>query len=430
MKLSVLHGGIHPRDNKYAAADEIYKPEIKEGDEFYIPFLQHRGLPALSVVVKGQQVRTGQVIAKAAEGLSVPIHAPADGIITAITKVPHPVLGIADGCVLKAVKQESGFMELENSDDLAEIIKSAGIVGMGGAGFPSWVKIKGVRRADTLLVNAAECEPYLTCDYALMLNYSEEILKGAKLLKEHIKAQYAFIAVERNKRKAAEILSKAAPSYGVEVVIVPDKYPQGGEKQLIKTVLSRTVYQGKLPVDIGVLIHNVATVKAIHDAVYLRKPFYERIVTVSGIVKNPSNIMARIGMTSEMVYGCTGNEFDERYKLIFGGPMTGTAVVGCQTPILKTTGAVLQLAVGEEREPMPCMRCGKCVDACVMGLVPTDIEKAYSTGNIDKMISLNINNCIECGCCSYVCPSGRLLAQSIRAGKLRVKVVKDRRSDK
>ncbi len=419
MKLSSLKGGIHPEDNKYAEAGVIRRPRILEGDEFFIPFSQHIGAPAECAVVKGQRVRTGERLAKAVSGISAPVHSPADGIITAIVKVPHPVLGAAEGCILKASGLEDGYMELEDKGDLAEMVKAAGVVGLGGAGFPAWVKIGGVRRADTLLINASECEPYLTCDYSLMLNYPEEILKGVKFLKDYINAQDAFIAVESNKKKAAAILSGLAPSYGAEVVVVPAKYPQGGEKQLISTVLSRTVPQGRLPIDIGVLIHNVATVRAIYEAVEKRKPLFERPLTVSGLVENPCNIMARTGMTAAVLFRETQNLYDGGKRLIFGGPMTGFEVTGPEMPVLKTTGGILQLERAEEKEPGPCIRCGRCVEACVMGLVPVDLERAYSAGNINMMIELNAASCIECGCCSYVCPAGRPLAQAIKTGKKR-----------
>ena len=419
MKLSALKGGIHPQDNKYADVAVLH-PQILEGDEFFIPFSQHIGVPAECVVVKGQQVRTGEMLAKAAAGISVPVHSPADGTITAITKVPHPTFGTTFGCILRASGTENGYLELQDNGNFIETIKAAGVVGLGGAGFPAWAKINGVRRVDTLLINASECEPYLTCDYALILNYHEDILKGTKLIKDYINAQDAFIVIEDNKKKAAALLGNLASLYGVSVVVVPTKYPQGGEKQLIHTVLSRTVPQGRLPADIGVLVHNVATVRAIYEAIEKRKPLFERLLTVSGLLKNPCNIMARTGMPAAMLFRETKNTYDIEKRLIFGGPMTGIEVTGEETPVLKTTGGILQLARTVKKEPAPCIRCGRCVAACVMGLMPLELERAYSGGNIDAMTKLHALSCIECGSCSYVCPAGRPLAEAIKAGKKRV----------
>ncbi len=430
MKLTNIHGGIHPKDNKYASADDIYIPKIDAGECFYVPFLQHRGTPAIPIVKKGQKVSTGEVIAVASNGVSVPIHSPINGIVTAITKVPHYLYGVCDGCIIEATSDSNEYIELDVKSDLAETIKDAGIIGMGGAGFPTWLKIKGAKSAETILLNGAECEPYLTCDYALMLNYYKEVLQGAVILKEYVKAKYVYIAIEHNKIKAAELLQTISNSFGVEVVVIPDKYPQGGEKQLIRTLLSKIVYQGKLPIDVGVLVHNVSTVKAIYDAVYKRKPFYERIVTISGIVNNPCNIMAKIGMTVESLFKNTNNFYDNSRQLIFGGPMTGVAITDEKMPIVKNIGAVLQLARLSNKEASPCIRCGKCVEACVMGLVPTDIERAYKLNNIESMQKLNIMNCIECGCCSYVCPANRPITQSIKAGKKRIMAlsnIKDRK---
>lgn len=427
MKITHIHGGIHPKDNKYAVADDIYKPNLTEEDLLYIPFIQHIGSPAIPIVKKGQNVAKGEVIAIAGEGISVPIHSPVNGVVLSISQVPHPVLGSTAGCIIQQTGSDDGaYMELDVSGSLVDIVKSAGIIGMGGAGFPSWFKIQTTGQIDSLLINGSECEPYLTCDYALMLNYYTEILEATKLLKDYLKAKYAFIGIEHNKLKAAKLLSKISSSYGVEVVVIPDKYPQGGEKQLIKTVLARTVYQGKLPKDVGVLVHNVATIKAIYDAVYRKKPFYERIVTISGVVKNPCNIMAKIGMTIKSLLNNTNNSYDMNNQLIFGGPMTGIAIKDDSMPILKNTGAVLQLPVVRVREPEPCIRCGKCIEGCVMGLVPTDIEKAYRNNDVKKMMQLNVLNCIECGSCSYVCPSARPLAQSIKAGKKRIMALKNK----
>lgn len=420
MKLTHIHGGIHPKDNKYAAADEIFKPKLTEEDVLYIPFIQHIGSIAIPVIKKSQQVVKGEMIAKAGEGISVPIHSPINGIVTYIGKIPHPTLGLVDGCIIEPTSDTEEYLELDVSGSLVDIVKSAGIIGMGGAGFPSWFKIHSTKQVDSLLINGSECEPYLTCDYALMLNYYKEILEATKLLKDFINAKYAFIAIEHNKLKAANILNDISKQYGIEIVVIPDKYPQGGEKQLIKTVLSRTVYQGKLPKDVGVLVHNVATIKAIYDAVYRKKPFFERIVTVSGVVNNPCNIIAKIGMTINSIFKYTKNNYDQTKQLIFGGPMTGVAVSNDSMPILKNTGAILQLPVVRNRIEEPCIRCGKCIAGCVMGLVPTEIENAYHNRDIKKMIELNITNCIECGSCSYVCPSSRPLAQSIKAGKKRV----------
>lgn len=413
-----LKGGIHPDAHKTSDISSVRNFTIIEGDEFFIPFVQHIGSPASVIVSIGDEVERGQLLAECGVGLSSRVHSPVNGKIIDISKVYHPAIGEVSGCRIKALNNDTTkFRKLDGGNDLPDLARRAGIVGLGGAGFPAYIKLNPNKPIDTVIINGAECEPYLMCDHALMRAKSENILAGAKMIKEHVKASVCIIAVENNKKDCISLLKQQSQKYNIDIVSLPTKYPQGGEKQLIYSVLGRIVPSGRLPADIGVLIQNVATVYALYEAAVFSKPLFERIVTVSGEVENAANYLIPVGVPVERFLERTGNKYKKGHKVIFGGPMTGGSVASLDIPVIKTTGGVLLLKNQKKHKILPCIRCGKCSEVCVMGLIPRELEQNFLHNMVEKNFDEKIMSCIECGCCSYICPSGRLLAENIKAGK-------------
>ncbi len=418
-----LKGGIHPDAHKTSDISFVRNFTIMEGDDFFIPFVQHIGSPASAIVNIGDEVERGQLLAECGAGLSSRIHSPVNGKIIDISTVYHPAIGEFNGCTISALNDDvSNFKKLDGGSDLSDIARKAGIVGLGGAGFPSYIKLNPNKPIDTVIINGAECEPYLMCDHALMRIKSENILAGAKMIKEHVKAGSCIIAIENNKKDCITILKQQSQKYNIDIVSLPTKYPQGGEKQLIYSVLGRIVPSGRLPADIGVLIQNVATVNALYEAVVFSKPLFERIVTVAGEVENAANYIMPVGVPVKRFLERTGNQYKKGHKVIFGGPMTGGSVASLDIPVIKTTGGVLLLKNQEKHNILPCIRCGKCSEVCVMGLIPIELERNFLHNMVEKNVDEKIMSCIECGCCSYLCPSGRLLAETIKAGKKKAAV--------
>lgn len=418
-----LRGGIHPDAHKTSDISSVRNFSIMEGDDFFIPFVQHIGSPASCMVNVGEEVERGQLIAECGVGLSSRIHSPVNGKIIDISNVYHPAIGEVCGCTVKALNGNvSGFKKLDGGSDLADLARKAGIVGLGGAGFPTYIKISPNKPVDTVIINGAECEPYLMCDHALMRWKMENVLIGASLIKEYIKASVCIIAIENNKKDCIALFRQHAQKYNIDIVGLPTKYPQGGEKQLIYSVLGRVVPSGRLPADIGVLIQNVATVNALYEAAVFSKPLFERIVTVSGEVANAANYLMPVGVPVERFLERTNNKYKKGHKVIFGGPMTGGSVASLDIPVIKTTGGVLLLKNRKKHNILPCIRCGKCSQVCVMGLVPRELEQNFLHNMVEKNINDKIMSCIECGCCSYICPSGRLLAETIKAGKKKASI--------
>ncbi len=413
-----LKGGIHPKSYKISDISLIRDLQVIEGDEFFIPFIQHIGSPASVVVKVNDEVERGQLLAECGAGLSSRIHSPVYGKVIDISAVNHPTIGNVYGCTIQALSRDiSNFKKIDGGYNLSDVVYKAGIVGLGGAGFPTHIKLKAKKSISTVIINGAECEPYLMCDHALMNAKNENILKSAALIKEYTKASACIIAIEDNKKDCIALFKQNAYKYNIDIVAMPTKYPQGGEKQIIYTILGKTVPIGRLPTDIGVLIQNVSTVNAIYEAVTYYKPLFERVVTISGEVENATNNLVPIGMPVERFMERTGNKYKEGYKVIFGGPMTGGSIASLKIPIIKTTGGVLLLKNKKKSNIMPCIRCGKCSAVCVMRLVPRDLEENFLKNMVEENINNKIMSCIECGCCSYICPSNRLLAETIKAGK-------------
>jgi len=400
--------------------------------EIIIPLSQHIGAPGEPVVKKGDMVKRGTLIGKSDKFISAPVFSSVSGKVKSIENTPHPVIGRGLSVIIENDGEDTcepalSDKKVENlsSEEILGLIKQAGIVGMGGAGFPTHVKLsppKG-KPIDTFIANGVECEPYLTCDHRLMLEKGKEILKGIQLVTRLLSPSRCIIAIEANKPDAVQKMrGLVIREKETEVVVLKVKYPQGGEKQLIKAILNREVPSGGLPLDVGVVVHNVGTLQAIYEAVYLGKPLYERVVTVTGEVKKPGNYLVRIGTTFRHLLQYCEAEEESIAKLISGGPMMGLAQASLDTPVTKgTTGLVVQGKEDlETAEEQLCMRCGRCIDACPVFLLPTQIVKVVKAERGERLEGLNIKDCIECGCCGYVCPSKIPLVQYIKLGKNKI----------
>ncbi len=433
-------GGVHPPENKITASSHITEVELPR--EVIVTFSQHIGAMAVCCRTKGEHVKRGDLIAKASGFVSANVHTPISGTVTRIDKWKtafgytadtvtivaadddhaSDTAYIADGEATRTQEEVAALSDKE----IVGIIDDAGIVGLGGAAFPTKVKLSpppGVK-VDMLLINGVECEPYLTNDHALMLAAPEKILAGIKLLMRAAGTDRAVIGIERNKDNAIRLLESLTadePSISVEALDV--KYPQGGEKQLIEAVTGREVPSGALPISTGVIVQNVATAYAVYEAVYLGKPLIERIITVTGpSVKRPGNYRVPIGMNMAALVNIAGGVPADTGKIILGGPMMGRAVVSLDAPTIKGISGILMLPDSEAHRDavQPCIRCAACVDACPMGLEPYLLATLSRRQMWDEAESGKIMNCIECGCCSYSCPSARPILDYIRLGKTTV----------
>ncbi|MDD5644296.1 MAG: electron transport complex subunit RsxC [bacterium] len=427
-------GGIHPSENKNLCAEMAIK-DFPPPDIAVLPLQQSLGAPAEPVVKPGDKVRKGTLIARSKGLISSNLHSPVSGEIIAVRKSPHPLLGEANAIIVRSDKTDEaekdytgGNFSIDNINpgEVLELVQNAGIVGLGGAAFPSHVKLNPPpdKAVKTFIINGAECEPYLTADHSLMLESADLILKGALIIKKMLKAEKCLIAIEDNKKDAISLLRQKLASMdnaeGFEILSLKVKYPQGAEKQLIYALTGKKVPSGGLPMDVSVLVHNISTVFAIYEAVYLKKPLFERIVTVSGKgIKNPANWRVRIGTSFKTLINHSGLTEKKIKKLIMGGPMMGLAQYTDEVPVLKATSGILVLTDEEaaDFEHLPCIRCGKCVEVCPMGLMPAEISKMVERGRIDAAKGIGLLDCMECGSCNYICPSGTNLLQYIKLGK-------------
>ncbi len=431
MKLENLtfRGGLHVKDNKELSnGSEITVMPAPE--EVKLTLSQHVGAPAKLLVAKGDTVKVGQVIAEAGGYVSSPVHSSVSGEVTSIEKYLSATGAEVDAVVIKNDGLDTlGYEEVDRSgqdlsnEEILKYISDAGIVGMGGAGFPSHVKLSPPpdTAVDTVIINGAECEPYLTCDDLTMRSQPEKVVEGLKLAMKVLGAKKGYVAIEDNKSKAIDAIDAAlANEEDLAVAVVKTKYPQGDERSLIYAVTGRKIPAGKLPANVGVLVQNVGTICAVVDAVYYGKPVYERVVTVTGhAVNSPKNLVVRIGTRIKDIVEYSGGYSTVPGKILFGGPMMGIAQYTDEAVTDKRNNGILVLTEEEAKpvEAYPCIRCGECVERCPMQLEPLYLEKASSSENWDVARDYHITQCIECGLCSYVCPSKRHLTEYIRYGK-------------
>jgi len=399
----------------------------------FIPLSQHFGKPCDKILVKpGDAVKAGQILASSETGLFCPIHASVSGKVVSIIDSPHPTLGRSKTIVIESddadeksyssnISKDS--IDRYSPDEICEIIFNAGIVGLGGAGFPTHIKLKPSKKIDTFILNGAECEPSLNNDFRLMVEKAKEIIEGAKIVLKVLGINNCIVAIEDNKPQAIELFRKELPS-GFSLRVLKTRYPQGGEKQLIKSILSREVPSGGLPFDVGVLVQNVGTVFAIYEAVYKNKPLYERVVTVTGSCLNkPGNFLVRIGTTVRDLISECGGLKKEPAKVVFGGPMMGIAQFSLDVPVIKTTSGIIFFSKDElvKREERVCCRCSRCIDVCPIRIMPAIISMAAEKERWDIAKEYDALDCIECGLCSYACPAKRDLVHLIKYAKSRIK---------
>lgn len=423
MARSVFAGGVHPPGHKESTAGSPIQWAPVPA-RLVVPLSQHLGAPCAPLVGKGDRVERGQVIGDVDAMVAAPVHSPVSG---AVTEVGTTLM--AGGQRVSAVIIEpdasqdlASFVPIAAVDDPRDRVRSAGVVGMGGATFPSTVKLsppKGMA-IDTVILNGCECEPFLTCDHRLMVEQPERVVAGAIRIREIVGAKRVIIALEDNKHDAAAALRAAAPA-DVEVTELPTRYPQGAEKQLIYALLKREVPHGKLPAVTGALVHNVATAAAIADALESGKPLTERIVTVTGAVARPGNYRVLLGTLVSDLIEYAGGLVGDVERVISGGPMTGMALGTLDVPIAKGSSGIVALPRGVAApaisDDQPCIRCGRCPEACPMGLEPYVLATYSGKRMWDAAAGRDIIDCIECGACSYVCPTKRPLLQLIRVGK-------------
>lgn len=434
-EVKTFPGGIHPGDMK----DATYSIPILDIDapgELVFPLSQHIGAPAVPCVKVGDTVMAGQKIAEAAGTVSANLHSSVSGTVKAIEDRLHPNGIFARSIVIENDGEDRNEFENEprnykdfTPQELIDIIREAGIVGMGGATFPTHVKLSPPKdkKIDYVILNGAECEPYLTSDHRAMLETPMEIITGLKIMLRIFGLKTGYIAIENNKPDAIEYMqSYAARERDCDIKVIPlkTKYPQGSEKQLIYAVTGRTVPAGGLPMDVGAIVNNIDTCASIARAVVYGMPLISRIVTVSGdCVKSPTNVRVRIGTPFSHIIESVGGLKAHPKKVIMGGPMMGIAVPNLTVPVIKGTSGILAMSkrAAKMRGGEICLRCGKCVDACPMNLMPLYLKEAEKAGDFDRLEKLNINNCIECGSCSFVCPGANNPAQSIKVAKMKLR---------
>ncbi len=431
MKLFRFKGGVHPDEHKTTQQLPIKKLPLPS--HLYLPLQQHIGAPAKPLVKVGDRVLKGQLIAAAVGAVSAPVHASSSGTVVAIDEftAPHP-----SGLPIKSIIIETDGLEQWGEtvtqldpfklspQEVAKRVGEAGIVGMGGAAFPAAVKLNlgSSKKIHTLIINGGECEPYLTCDDRLMQERPGQVIDGVLLMLHALKTERALIAIENNKPQAQQQLKAAAADHpNIEIVGVPTRYPMGSEKQMIQTLTGLEVPAGGLGADIGVMVHNVATAFAVHEALRRNHPLISRIVTVSGeMVREPANLEVPIGTAAEELVQYCGGFKEDPARLLMGGPMMGMALPHLKVPVVKGSNGILALSseeIGRQEASRACIRCGRCVNACPLGLLPLEMAARTRHGKFDEAAEIGLYDCIACGTCAYVCPSAIPLTQYFNFAK-------------
>ena len=436
MKLRTFRiGGVHPEENKITAEIPTKVAELPKIATF--PLSQHIGAPAKAVVQKGDAVKVGTLIAEAGGFVSAPIFSSVSGTVFKIEDVidatgyrkPSIIIKVEGDEWEESIDRSDKLVTLEahpelTAEEIIKRVKDAGVTGMGGAGFPTFIKLTPppTAKAECVIINGVECEPYITSDYRLMLEHADEILIGLQLLMKAVNVDKGYIGIEDNKPKAIELFEqKTANMNGIEIVPLAKKYPQGGEKQLVDAVIRRQVpAPPAIPVNVGAVVQNVGTAFAVYQAVMKNKPLFERYTTVTGKqIKNPGNFLVRMGTPMSQLIDACGGLPEGDNKILAGGPMMGKALLNTEVPICKGTNSVTILTDDDahRKEAQPCIRCAKCVSACPMGLEPYLLSTLSSMKNWEKVEAEDITSCIECGSCQFTCPAHRPLLDNIRLGK-------------
>ncbi|MGN0324455.1 MAG: electron transport complex subunit RsxC [Oliverpabstia sp.] len=432
-RLAGYYGGVHPSERK-EYSEHIALEKFPEPKTLVISMSQHLGAPANPIVQVGDTVKVGQKIGEAAGFISAPVHSSVSGTVVAVEPRMHATRGSE---VMAVVIESDGKDTLDESvkpnkdldsltpDEIINIVREAGIVGMGGAGFPTCVKLKPAKPVDTILLNGCECEPLLTADHRVLLEFADDIIYGLKAILKTTGAEKGLIVIEDNKPDAIELMqAKVADLDNIEVVVAKTKYPQGAEKTLIKRVMGRQVPRGGLPADVGVIVDNISTVKAISDAIQTGMPLIERVATVTGEkIKNPGNYIVKIGTSVKELIDYCGGTTDDDVLIKMGGPMMGFALSDLNVPMMKGSNGIIAIDTDQTAE-QPCIKCGRCVDVCPMELSPLYFAKYADEENWQGMKDKNVMDCVECRCCEYICSSKIPLVTKIKAGKNAVRGMK------
>ena len=426
------YGGVHPSEKK-ELAEHTPLERFPEPDTVVIPLSQHSGAPAKPIVEVGDYVKVGQKIGEAAAFISANVHSSVSGTVLAIEERVHPATRGGLSVVIKNDKKyvldESvkphGDLDSLSKEDIVNIVKEAGIVGMGGAGFPTSVKLAPGKPIEAVLLNGCECEPMLTADHKLLLHYADDVIYGLKAVMKAVEAPKGIIVIEDNKPDAVELFqSKCADEESIEVTVAKTKYPQGAEKMLIKRVMGRMVPSGGLPADVGAVVCNVSTVKAISDAIKTGMPLIERVVTVTGErIKKPGNYIIRVGTNVKEVIDYCGGFTGEDVTVKMGGPMMGILLPNVDVSVIKGTNGIIAIET-DESQAVACIKCGRCADVCPMELSPLYFQKFVDEENWQGLKDKNIMDCIECRSCEYICSSKIPLLTKIKAGKAAVRGMK------
>lgn len=427
------YGGVHPSEKK-EFSEHIALEKFPEPKTVVISMSQHLGAPANPIVQVGDTVKVGQKIGESAGFISAPVHSSVSGTVVAVEPRLHATRGAevmavvieSDGknTLHESVKPNKGYEEL-TPDEMIEIVREAGIVGMGGAGFPTSVKLKPNKPIEAILLNGCECEPYLTADHRTLLEFADDIIYGLKAMIKAVDAEKGIIVIEDNKPDAIELMkAKTADCDNIEVTVAKTKYPQGAEKMLIKRVMGRQVPQGGLPADVGVVVSNISTVKAISDAIQKGMPLVERVATVTGEkIKKPGNYIVKIGTSVKELIEYCGGVTDDDVMIKMGGPMMGFALSDWNVPMMKGSNGIIAIDTDQTAE-QPCIKCGRCVDVCPMELTPLYFSKYADEQNWLGMKERNVMDCVECRSCEYICSSKIPLVAKIKAGKNAIRGMK------